>query len=88
MSEPLYKPAPFVPGKHYVEAGYEEMPEVILYYLAHEKERKEIAENGYRLAVEECQVSRSIEKLALTLRALGQERRAVENPHTGIQAND
>jgi|GEM_PF-1384848 len=88
VSEPLYKPEPFVPGEHYVEASYEQMPEVIRYYLTHEKERREIAENGYRLATGQCNVSRSIEKLALTLRAFAQERRTSEDSHTGLPAHD
>jgi len=73
VSEPLYNSAPFEPGKHYVAAPYREMPEVIHYYLSHEEERRKIAEEGYRLAVEQCLLSDSIDRLAECIRQLSNQ---------------
>lgn len=48
ISEPLYRPDPFVPGLHYVSATIEEMPATIGYFLRHEAERHTIVEAAYR----------------------------------------
>jgi hypothetical protein len=72
VSEPLYNSAPFVPGEHYVAAGYGEMPRVIRYYLAHEEERRRIAENGYHLTMEKCLISHSVDRLAECIRRLAE----------------
>jgi hypothetical protein len=74
VSEPLYNSAPFVPGEHYVVATYPEMPGVIQFYLAHEEERRKIAENGYHLTVNKCLLSHSIDRLADRIRQLAEGR--------------
>lgn len=60
ISEPMYKPAPYVPGKHYISATIEEMPEVISYYLAHDDERERIVNQGHRLVTQELTMARSV----------------------------
>jgi Glycosyl transferases group 1 len=46
--EPPHYPA-IVAGKHYVAVQRENLVDTILYYLEHEDERRQIAENAYRL---------------------------------------
>ena len=48
ISEPLHRPDPFMPGKHYVSATLEDMPTVIRYFLEHDAERREIAAAAYQ----------------------------------------
>lgn len=68
ISEPMYDPAPFVPGKHFVSASVEEMPEVIRYYIAHKEERERIAAEGHRFATTEMTMERSIRNLVELVR--------------------
>ncbi|MBM4054008.1 MAG: glycosyltransferase family 1 protein [Planctomycetes bacterium] len=60
LSEPIYNPAPFIPGKHYISATIEEMPDVIDYYLNHEQERERIANEGHAFLMNELQLEHSI----------------------------
>lgn len=66
ISEPMYNPAPYVSGKHYITATTEEMPEVIRYYLAHEDERRALVEDAYRLVTQEVTLEHSLSRI-LTL---------------------
>jgi spore maturation protein CgeB len=59
----MYKPDPFVPGRHYVSATVEEMPDVIRYYLAHDDERQRIVDEGYRLVTQEATMANSVRRL-------------------------
>jgi hypothetical protein len=68
VSEPLYAPAPFVPGTHFVSTPLEEMPATIRYYLEHEDERRQIAAAGQRLVTEEITMRRSVGQLLELLR--------------------
>jgi hypothetical protein len=63
ISEPIYHPDQFIPGQHYVSATAEEMPETIEYYLAHDEERRQIAEEGHRLVTREVTMARSIARI-------------------------
>ncbi|MCW5982420.1 MAG: glycosyltransferase family 1 protein [Bryobacteraceae bacterium] len=63
VSEPMYDPAPFVPGEHFVSASIEDMPKVIQYYLARREEREAIADAGHRFVTQELTMERSIQKL-------------------------
>jgi glycosyltransferase involved in cell wall biosynthesis len=64
VSEPIYRPDPFVPSEHYVSAAADEMPSVISYFLAHEQERLAIAAQGRRFVSEELTMERSLERIA------------------------
>ena len=59
----MYNPSPFVAGKHFISAQIGERPDVIRYFLAHEKEREQIAAEGYRLVTEEVTMERSVRRL-------------------------
>ncbi len=63
ISEPIHNPNPYIPGKHFVCATMEEMPDVIRYYLAHHKERENIVNEGFRLATEEVTLANSISRI-------------------------
>lgn len=63
ISEPMYRPGPFVPGVHFVSATAEEMPRLIEYYLKNDAERERIAGEGHRLVTEQLSLSDSIRKL-------------------------
>ena len=63
ISEPMYNPAPFVPGTHYVSATIEEIPKAISYYLAHHEERERIVNEGYRFVTQELTMGRSLAQI-------------------------
>ena len=69
VSDPLYDPAPFVPGVHFVEASVGDMPAAIEHYLTHEDERRAIAERGHDLVTSELTMERSVDEL---LRVVGE----------------
>ncbi len=69
VSEPIYAPAPFVPGRHYVSAGLEEMPAAIRHYLSHDDERERIANEAYRLVTQELTAARSVSQLLALVEA-------------------
>ena len=68
ISEPMYNPAPYVSGKHYVSATVEEMPAIINYYLAHDDERERIVNEGYRLVTQEVTMARSVSRILELIR--------------------
>jgi hypothetical protein len=68
ISEPMYNPAPYVPGKHYISATIEEMPEVISYYLAHDDERERIVNESHRLVTQEVTMARSVSRILELIR--------------------
>jgi spore maturation protein CgeB len=68
VSEPLWKPAPFVPGEHFVQAPLDDLPDVIRHYLAHVDERRRIAEQGHRFVTEELRHEHSISALVSLIR--------------------
>ena len=53
ISEPSYRPDPFVPGKHFVSAPVEQMPELIRHYIAHPAEMAAITSEAHRFVTEE-----------------------------------
>lgn len=63
ISEPIYKPAPFVPGTHYVEAEVREMPEVLRFYRTHPVERAEIVDRAYRFVTQEFRMEASVSQI-------------------------
>jgi hypothetical protein len=68
ISEPMYNPAPYVSGKHYITATIEEMPEVIRYYLAHEDERRAVVEDAYQLVTQEVTVEHALSRILALLK--------------------
>jgi len=60
ISEPIYRPAPFVPGRHFISVSIEEMPEKIRYYLTHDEERVSITERAYDLVTQDVTMERSV----------------------------
>jgi spore maturation protein CgeB len=69
VSEPMYKPAPYVPGEHFVMAGSEEeMPALIRHYLAQDEERRRVAECGHAFAVREMSMRQAVRKVVGHLR--------------------
>jgi glycosyl transferase family 1 len=79
VSEPVYRPEPYVPGRHFVSARLEEMPAVVTRYSRDCDERFRIAEQGRRLALVELTLQASVDRvLGLVfdaLRATGREPR-------------
>jgi hypothetical protein len=63
ISEPIYNPAPYVAGTHFVSAAIADIPQAIRYYLAHEDERQRIAAEGHRLVTEEITLARSVSRI-------------------------
>jgi hypothetical protein len=63
VSEPIYKPAPFLPGEHYVEAELREMPDALRYYRAHREERAEMVERAYQFVTEELRMEESVARI-------------------------
>jgi len=60
LSDPLYDPAPYERGVHFVEAPLELLPEVAARYLADESERLRVAEQGHAFATRELTMERSV----------------------------
>jgi hypothetical protein len=52
-----------IPGVHYASAPVEALVETILYYLEHENERQQIADNAYRLVTERLTLRNSVQAL-------------------------
>lgn len=60
ISEPIYKPDPYIPGKHYISASAEEMPDVINHYLSHPEERERIVNEGHWFVTQELTMKKSV----------------------------
>jgi len=63
VSEPIYRPEPFVPGTHFVMAPPDEMAASIRHYLDAADERQVITETAARFVHEEATLQRSTERL-------------------------
>jgi len=63
ISEPMYRPDPFMPGRHFISASIDEMPEKIRYYLTHDEERDAISERAYGLIKEDVTMERSVSRI-------------------------
>jgi hypothetical protein len=61
VSEPIYRPEPFEPGKHFVMVPTDQMAATIRHYLGAEDERIAITETASRLVQEEATVQKSTE---------------------------
>ena len=57
----------FVPGEHFAcYDSLEQVPDIVAYYLEHEKERKEIAHNAYLKVKDEYSYELRLNRLLLT----------------------
>lgn len=63
ISEPIYRPDPFEPGRHFISASIEEMPERIRYYLAHDDERASIGRRAYEFVTQDATMERSVSRI-------------------------
>lgn len=63
VSEPVYAPGPYVPGRHLVTASLDALPDAIRHALAHEDERRAIADAGHELVTRELTMDRSVGQL-------------------------
>lgn len=63
VSEPVYRPEPFVPGRHYVSSTFEDMPEVIERYLRSDAERQAITEEAFSFVTERLRMEDSVKKI-------------------------
>lgn len=63
ISEPIYRPDPFVPGRHFISVSIEEMPEKIRYYLTHDTERASISERAHGLITQDVTMDRSVSRI-------------------------
>ena len=68
ISEPIYNPAPYILGTHYLSAPIEELPEVIRYYLTHGDERERIVNEGHRFVTQEVTMARSVSRILELIR--------------------
>lgn len=69
LSEPVYLPEPYVPGKHYVEAEVSEMADTARRYLEDEEARLRITAEAHAFVTQELTLERSFgEMLALAAR--------------------
>jgi len=63
ISEPIYKPAPYIPDMHYVSVSVEEMADAIRYYLNNNEERMKIVNAGYRLVTKELTIENTLKRV-------------------------
>ncbi|MSO96562.1 MAG: glycosyltransferase family 1 protein [Thermoleophilia bacterium] len=63
ISEPMFRPEPFVPGVHYVEAPLDEMVGVVERYLADPEAREKIATRGHDFVTTELSQVRSLARI-------------------------
>lgn len=63
ISEPIYRPAPYEPGIHYVSVPMEKMASAIRYYLEHAEQREKIADAGYEFVTKKLSIENSINKV-------------------------
>lgn len=63
ISEPIFRPEPFVPGKHFVMVPTDQMAATIRHYLDAEDERTTITETASRFVQEEATLQKSTELL-------------------------
>jgi len=63
ISEPVYRPEPFVDGVHFVAAPVERMPAVIQHYLTHADERERITAAAHQLVTNDLTFAGSMEQM-------------------------
>jgi len=75
VSEPIYRPEPFVPGEHYVEAEVSEMPRILAYYRSCPNERAAIVDRAYRYVTEQLKMESSVAEILSMIDDLRAQRR-------------
>jgi hypothetical protein len=68
VSEPTYRPAPYVAGKHYVSVSMDEMPKMIRHFLDRDEERERITDDAYRHVSENVTMESSLRQILQLLR--------------------
>jgi hypothetical protein len=63
ISEPVYLPDPYEPGRHYVEAAIDDIANTARHYLADEEARRRIADVAHAFITEELTMKRSFTHL-------------------------
>ncbi|NOS77595.1 MAG: glycosyltransferase family 1 protein [Nitrospira sp.] len=79
LSEPIYRPDPFVSGRHFVSSPIGEMPGIIRYYLAHDAERAAISERAHRLITQDVTMEASVRRILDLISTRANQRAAVES---------
>jgi glycosyl transferase family 1 len=69
LSEPMYRPDPFVPGEHFLSASVEEMPALVERYLNDDAARKALVDRGFSFMTREVTMERSVAKILTLLDA-------------------
>ena len=73
LSEPLYRPEPFLPGQHYLEAELEEMPSVARDLLQDHARRIALGQAARDQATQVSTRSRSVSTLLRSIEAARSE---------------
>lgn len=63
VSEPVYRPDPYVSGKHFVSGQIDELPEIVQHYLDNETERTAITTAAWQHVQHEVTLAHSVGKL-------------------------
>lgn len=63
VSEPVYRPDPYVSGKHFVSAEIDELPDIVRHYLDNEIERTAITTAAWEHVQQQVTLAHSVEKL-------------------------
>jgi hypothetical protein len=63
VSEPMYDPAPYVPGRHFVSSTIEDMPEVIERYLRSDVERNAITTEAFSFLTQHLRMNESLKTI-------------------------
>lgn len=69
VSEPIYRPDPFVPGEHFVMSPIEEIAAVVGRYLADDAARERIVDAGHRFLTERHSLVQSADRILELLEA-------------------
>lgn len=63
ISEPIYRPEPFVPGEHFVAASLDETAAVVRHYLGNDHERRQLAKSGHAFVTGELSMTQSVSRI-------------------------
>lgn len=69
ISEPPYRPEPFVAGEHFVSATIDELPDVIRHYLAHPEERDIMTSAAHQFVTNEVTWERTMRGVVGVIRS-------------------